>query len=149
MERKAKRRFTEKMELFCLAYIETGNASEAYRRSYNTTNMADKTAQREGYNLLQNPLVQARIEELRTKVMERHEITVDTLLAELEVARKKALAAETPQISAAVSATMGKAKLLGLDKKIVEITGKNGGAIETKSQVTVDKKTLESVLDRL
>lgn len=147
MERKAKRRFTEKMELFCLAYIETGNASEAYRRSYNTTNMADKTAQREGYNLLQNPLVQARIEELRTKVMERHEITVDTLLAELEEARL--LGKETGKASAMVTASMGKAKLLGLDKQIVELTGKNGAPIETSSTVTVDQKAFQSVLDRL
>lgn len=147
MERKAKRRFTEKMELFCLAYIETGNASEAYRRSYNTANMADKTAQREGYNLLQNPLVQARIEELRTKVMERHEITVDTLLAELEEARL--LGKETGKASAMVNASMGKAKLLGLDKQIVELTGKNGAPIETSSTVTVDQKAFQSVLDRL
>lgn len=147
MERKAKRRFTEKMELFCLAYIETGNASEAYRRSYNTANMADKTAQREGYNLLQNPLVQARIEELRTKVMERHEITVDTLLAELEEARL--LGKETGKASAMVTASMGKAKLLGLDKQIVELTGKNGAPIETSSTVTVDQKAFQSVLDRL
>lgn len=147
MERKAKRRFTEKMELFCLAYIETGNASEAYRRSYNTANMADKTAQREGYNLLQNTLVQARIEELRTKVMERHEITVDTLLAELEEARL--LGKETGKASAMVTASMGKAKLLGLDKQIVELTGKNGAPIETSSTVTVDQKALQSVLDRL
>lgn len=149
MERKAKRRFTDKMELFCLAYVETGNASEAYRRSYNTANMAEKTAQREGYNTLQRPQVQARLEELRNQVMERHEITVDTLLAELEEARKAALGAETPQTSAAVSATMGKAKLLGLDKKIVELTGKNGAPIETNSTVTVDQKALSAVLDRL
>ncbi|MCA4964921.1 terminase small subunit [Pseudomonas sp. Y24-6] len=149
MERPRKRRFTDKMEAFCLAYIETNNASEAYRRSYNVTNMAEKTAARESWIVLQKPQVQARLAELREVVMDRHNITVDTLLAELEEARKAALSAETPQTSAAVSATMGKAKLLGLDKKIVEITGKNGGAIETKSQVTVDKKTLESVLDRL
>ncbi|PYY72189.1 terminase small subunit [Pseudomonas jessenii] len=149
MERPKKRRFTDKMEAFCLAYIETNNASEAYRRTYNVANMAEKTMQREGWNLFQRPQVQERLAELRDAVMDRHQITVDTLLAELEEARKAALAAETPQTSAAVSATMGKAKLLGLDKKIVEITGKNGGAIETKSQVTVDKKTLESVLDRL
>ena len=149
MERPRKRRFTDKMEAFCLAYIETNNASEAYRRSYNVTNMAEKTAARESWIVLQKPQVQDRLAELREVVMDRHNITVDTLLAELEEARKAALGAETPQTSAAVSATMGKAKLLGLDKKIVEITGKNGGAIETKSQVTVDKKTLESVLDRL
>ncbi|HAL69181.1 terminase small subunit [Pseudomonas promysalinigenes] len=147
MERKAKRRFTDKMELFCLAYVETGNASEAYRRSYNTANMADKTAQREGYNLLQNPLVQARIEELRIKVMERHEITVDTLLAELEEARL--LGKETGKASAMVTASMGKAKLLGLDKQIVELTGKDGAPIETKSTVKVDQEALESVLARL
>lgn len=147
MERKAKRRFTDKMELFCLAYVETGNASEAYRRSYNTSNMADKTAQREGYNLLQNHLVQARIEELRIKVMERHEITVDTLLAELEEARL--LGKETGKASAMVTASMGKAKLLGLDKQIVELTGKDGAPIETKSTVKVDQEALESVLARL
>jgi phage terminase small subunit len=149
MDRPRKRRFTDKMEAFCLVYMETNNASEAYRRSYNVTNMAEKTAARESWIVLQKPQVQARIAELREAVMDRHQITVDSLLAELEEARTAALSAETPQTSAAVSATMGKAKLLGLDKKIVEISGKNGGAIETKSQVTVDKKTLESVLDRL
>lgn len=146
MERKRKRHFSDKMEKFCLAYVETANAAESYRRSYNTDSMAEKTIQREGWNVLQKPQVQARLEELRKKVMERHEITVDTLLAELEEARKAALGAETPQTSAAVSATMGKAKLLGLDKKIVELTGKNGAPIQTSSTVTVDQKALSSVL---
>lgn len=144
MERKAKRRFTDKMELFCLAYVETGNASEAYRRSYNTTNMADKTAQREGYNTLQKPQVQARIEELRNQVMDRHEITVDTLLLELEQARRLAL--DTKKAAAAVTATMGKAKLLGLDKQIVELTGKDGAPIETQSTIKVDQEALDAVL---
>lgn len=144
MERKAKRRFTDKMELFCLAYVETGNASEAYRRSYNTTNMAEKTAQREGYNTLQKPQVQARIEELRNQVMDRHEITVDTLLLELEQARRLAL--DTKKAAAAVTATMGKAKLLGLDKQIVELTGKDGAPIETQSTIKVDQEALEAVL---
>ena len=146
MERKRKRHFSDKMEKFCLAYVETANAAESYRIAYNTENMAAATIGREGYNTLQKPQVQARLEELRKRVMERHEITVDTLLAELEEARKAALGAETPQTSAAVSATMGKAKLLGLDKKIVELTGKNGAPIETSSTVTVDQKALSSVL---
>lgn len=149
MTRPTKRRFTDKMETFCLAYMETGNATEAYRRSYNIENMIASSVGREAWIVLQKPQVQARIAELREVVMERHKITIDTLLAELEEARQKAMNAETPQASAAVSATMGKAKLLGLDKKIVEITGKNGGAIETSSKVTVDKKAFESVLDRL
>lgn len=79
--------------------------------------------------------------------MERHEITVDTLLAELEEARL--LGKETGKASAMVTASMGKAKLLGLDKQIVELTGKDGAPIETKSTVKVDQEALESVLARL
>ena len=37
-----------------------------------------------------------------------------------------ALAAETPQASAAVGATMGKAKLLGLDKQIIDHRSADG-----------------------
>ncbi|MGP5106706.1 terminase small subunit [Pseudomonas helleri] len=147
MERPKKRRFTDKMEAFCLAYIETGNASEAYRRTYNTTKMAEKTVQREGWNLFQRPQVQERLAELREGVMDRHQITVDTLLAELEEARL--LGKETGKASAMVTASMGKAKLLGLDKQIVELTGKDGAPIETKSTVKVDQEALESVLSRL
>lgn len=147
MERPRKRRFTDKMEAFCLVYMETNNASEAYRRSYNVTNMADKTAARESWIVLQKPQVQARLAELREVVMERHNITVDTLLAELEEARL--LGKETGKASAMVTASMGKAKLLGLDKQIVELTGKNGAPIETSSTVTVDQKAFQSVLDRL
>jgi hypothetical protein len=44
----------------------------------------------------------------------------------LEEARRIALGAETPQTSAAVSATMGKAKLVGLDKQILDMRSSDG-----------------------
>ncbi|MDG6264490.1 terminase small subunit, partial [Glaesserella parasuis] len=53
-----------------------------------------------------------------------HKLTVDDLLDELEVAREKAL--EREQLSVAVSATMGKAKLLGLDKQVINHTSSDG-----------------------
>ena len=149
METKRKRKFSDKMEKFCLAYVETANAAESYRIAYSTANMATATIGREGYNVLQLPQVQERLAELREHVMDRHKITVDTLLIELEEARKAALAAETPQAAAAVGATMGKAKLLGLGKKIVELTGKDGGDIKTTSTVTVSEKVMNSIIDRL
>ena len=34
---------TPKQEAFCLAYMETGNASEAYRRAYDADNMKPAT----------------------------------------------------------------------------------------------------------
>lgn len=62
---------------------------------------------------------------MRGEIKQRHNVTVDSLLAELEEARQ-ALSAETPQSSAAVAATMGKAKLVGLDKQIIDHTSSDG-----------------------
>ena len=105
-------KLTPKQEKFCQVYIETGNASEAYRQSYNTAKMKPETVNRTAKQLLDNRKIAARLDELREEHAKRHEITVDTLVAELEEARK--LAFETEKAAAAVQATMGKAKLLGL-----------------------------------
>ena len=115
-------KLTPKQEKFCQVYIETGNASEAYRQAYNTEKMKPESVNSKGYQLLQHVQITARLDELRAEHKKRHEITVDTLVAELEEARK--LAFETDKAAAAVSATMGKAKLLGLvvDKQETAIT---------------------------
>lgn len=114
---------TEKQEKFCRAYIETGNASEAYRQAYNAEKMKPETVTIKASELLKNGKVRGRVEELKKRHAKRHDYKVDDLLAELEEARKIALQAETPQTSAAISATLGKAKLLGLDKKLIEHSG--------------------------
>lgn len=109
---------TPKQENFCLAYLETGNASEAYRRSYDAENMTPESVNRKAKELIDNGKITARLEELRAPVIAKAQLTVEDLLAELEEARKLAIDTETP--APAVSATMGKAKLLGLDKQVVD-----------------------------
>jgi len=111
---------TPKQESFCLAYLETGNASEAYRRSYDADGMKPQGVNRRAKELLDNGKIAARLEELRKPIIERHKVTVDSLILELEEAREAALKAA--QAGAAVSATMGKAKLCGLDKQIIDHT---------------------------
>lgn len=123
------RKLTPKQEAFCLSYIETGNASEAYRRSYSMERMQTGTINTKAKELLNNGPITVRIAELQADHTERHKVTVDDLLVELEEARQAALKAESPQSSAAVAATMGKAKLLGLDKQVIEHSGPNGGPI--------------------
>ncbi len=59
-----------------------------------------------------NDRVADRIRELQDEAKERTLVTIQTLTAELEEARRLALEVSNP--SAAVSATMGKAKLNGL-----------------------------------
>ena len=105
---------TPKQEQFARLYVETGNASEAYRQAYNTDNMKPETVTNEAYKLLQDPDISAMVDDLKAEARQRHAVTVSDLLHELEQARAAALAAPTPQSSAAVSATMGKAKMLGL-----------------------------------
>ncbi|WP_314366449.1 terminase small subunit [Neisseria cinerea] len=105
---------TPKQEHFARLYVETGNASEAYRQAYNAENMKPETVTNEAYKLLQSPDISAMVDDLKAEARQRHRVTVDDLLHELEQARAAALAAPTPQSSAAVSATMGKAKMLGL-----------------------------------
>lgn len=105
---------TLKQVRFCRAYIETGNASESYRRAYDADDMSDNAIRVEACRLLQNPNVALTIEKMQAQAVERHLITVDSLIAELEEARK--LAAETANATALQNATMNKAKLLGLDK---------------------------------
>ena len=105
-------KLTPKQERFCQVYIETGNASEAYRQAYNASRTKPEVVAVKASQMLANGKVAVRIDALRALHQKRHEITVDDLVKELEEARK--LAFETDKAAAAVSATMGKAKLLGL-----------------------------------
>lgn len=125
---------TPKQENFCQLYIELGNASEAYRQSYDADSMNENTVNREASALLDNHKVATRLEQIRMEHKKRHNITVDTLLLELEEARRAALDGERVQSAAAVAATMGKAKLLGLDKQLIDVTT-NGESINSKPTV--------------
>lgn len=129
---------TPKQEAFAIAYVETGNASEAYRRSYNAEKMKPETVNRTAKEQLDNPKIAARLAELKAAHVERHEVTVDDLIRELEEARSIAMAGERQQPAAMVAATMGKAKILGLvqDKVDARLTGPDGGPIEHSLRVT-------------
>jgi phage terminase small subunit len=112
---------TPKQEAFCLAFIETGNASEAYRRSYDADDMKPATVNRAAKELTDNPKIAARIDGLRTIHVERHKLTIDDLIAQLDEDRQFARTQEAP--AAAISATIGKAKLLGFFTDKVEHSG--------------------------
>lgn len=113
---------TPKQEKFCLHYLELGNASEAYRKAGYSKDMSDKTVNEAASRLLKDSKVIARLDELRKPIIEKTMITVEDLVKELEKARIAALTSETVQASAAISATMGKAKLLGLGVEKVDLT---------------------------
>ncbi|KAA6316689.1 hypothetical protein EZS27_033036 [termite gut metagenome] len=77
-------KLTIKQEDFCNYYIETGNASEAYRRAYDCSNMTDKTVWEKASELLDNGKVTARVNELQNELKAKSDITKERILKELE-----------------------------------------------------------------
>lgn len=74
---------TIKQEKFCHAYLETGNATAAYRQSYSCGRMKDATINRKAVELLRNGKITARIDELQSELRKLSDITKTEVLAEL------------------------------------------------------------------
>jgi phage terminase small subunit len=66
---------TRKQEAFACAYVETGNASEAYRRAgYDVKGMKPATLEREAHAVRHHPKVSPRIDDLMAGHAQRHDI---------------------------------------------------------------------------
>lgn len=113
-------KLTPKQERFCQKYIELGNATEAYYAAYDAQGSKPITANRRAKELLDNSKIAARVRELQKMHLQRHIVSVDSITQELEEARKSALSERQP--SAAVQASMGKAKLHGLILERADLT---------------------------
>ena len=171
---------TVKQEAFVLAYIETNNASEAYRRAYDCSKMTEKSINENASKLLKHAKVAPRVAAHRAKLSEKHGVTADRVIRELaligfsnmldyikttdegsafidlsKLSRDQAAAigeitSETymegrGEEAVAVKRTRFKlndkraalvdlGKHLGLFKEIKEISGPNGGPIETSER---------------
>lgn len=119
---------TPKQEKFCQRYVELGNASEAYRQSYNASGMSSASVNRKAKELLDNGKIAARLQELGAMHLEKHGETVESIARMLK--EDRAFAVECAKPSAAVSASMGLAKLYGLLTDKHEHTGANGDPIQ-------------------
>ena len=113
---------TPKQENFVIAYLETGNASEAYRRSYDASKMKEATINRNAKAMTDDSKIAARIAELRQPVVEQVQITLKNHLEKLAELRDKADASEKWQ--AAIQAEIARGKVSGLYVDKVEHTGK-------------------------
>lgn len=107
------RQLTPKQESFIRTYLETSNASEAYRRVYDVSETTKATTiVVKASELMANPMVAARLAELQERAAEKALVTVASITAELNEARDLARQLENP--TAMTTAVMGKAKVNGL-----------------------------------
>jgi phage terminase small subunit len=74
------KKLTIKQEKFACEFVETGNASESYRKAYDISRMSAKSIGRKSCELKSNPLAAARIKELHEAALERAEIKVSEVL---------------------------------------------------------------------
>lgn len=118
---------TPKQEAFCTYYLQSGNATDAYRKAGYGPNMAEKTISEAASRLLKNSKVVARIEALRVPVAEKAQLTLETHLADLQ--RLRNMAAKKDQFSAAISAEIARGKAAGLySDKSQQKSGADGAA---------------------
>ena len=116
-------KLTLKQEKFCLKYIETGNATEAYKLVYGVGKQKPETVNRNAFKLTENNKIITRLAQLNDRALKRHDVTIDTITADLMEDRKSARDLDSPQLSVAVSATMGIAKVHGLLTDKVKVDG--------------------------
>ena len=127
---------TPKQEAFALAYVETGNAAEAYRRAYDvraaTKHISIYVA---ASRLLSDPKILLRVAELQKQAAALCLFTVKDAFEEYEAARKLAMSAGVDNPSAAVAAVKGKVALFGLEapaKSRIDHTSSDGSMSPTR-----------------
>lgn len=122
----------QRHEAFAQALAKGKTADEAYALAGFKPNRGNATTLKAKQSILN------RVSEIQIKVAKKVEITVESLAAELEEARSLAIGEK--QTSAAVSATMGKAKLFGLGVEHRKLSG-------TIQVVTITPKMLDGLTE--
>ncbi len=131
---------TQRQEAFCLAFVETGNASEAYRRAYKPKRMSAKSIHEKASHILAEGKVRARVADLRGKAADQAVLTLVDHLSKL--AELRDMAVKDEEWDAAIRAETKRGEAAGLypDRGRVNVSvalpGKTEPASETARWVS-------------
>lgn len=130
MAKKGKKGLTPKQQAFVNAYIETGNASEAYRRAYPACDKWKEKSIRDNAHILlrYNTGVIQAVTQAQAGVAQRNEITIDWVLQNLKEVAEACKKAKKLDSSGA--------------NKALELIGKHLGFFEADNR----QKAFESVV---
>jgi phage terminase small subunit len=103
---------TPKQERFAQLVASGENLSDAYRQAYDASGMKPASVNRSAKEVIDNPKIAARVEELRKPIVERAQITLETHLRDLMMLRN--MAVKEKQISAAIAAEVARGKASGV-----------------------------------
>jgi phage terminase small subunit len=121
-KKKQNHAITPKQEKFCQEYLKCGNASEAYRLSYNISNMKPQSVNRAAKQLLDNTKIASRIKEIQAPALQETHLTLVSHLNELQ--RLKEFAEDLQKPASAIKAEELRGKAAGLYTEKYEIDKK-------------------------
>jgi phage terminase small subunit len=131
---------TPKQEAFAQAYVETGNASEAYRKAYDASGMKPATIHVKACELLSSGKVAVRVGELQKAGQAKHEMNLERLTNMTLQAFEVAVINAEPQ--GMVAAVKQLSKMHGFD------TEKRGNERDPLAEVPSDvRRALVAALD--
>ena len=119
---KKPREISEKQKTFCRLHHANPKKTEAW--AYRKAGYTGKGAEVSACKLLKIPKIMEYMDSLREKTQKKYEVTVDSIMAELNDAKQFAYDCESP--AAVNQAIMGKAKVAGLLIEKKEVTGGDG-----------------------
>jgi phage terminase small subunit len=136
------RPLTPKQQAFVAEYAIDCNATQAAIRA----GYSKRTAQEQSARLLSNVMVGEAVRKALDAKAERTKIDADWVMGKLE--KEATFDGEGSSHSARVSALATMAKTLGMMKDRVEVTGKDGGPIETSDMTEEERAKRLMVLLR-
>jgi len=120
---------TPKQEAFAQHFVLNGNASAAYRGSYDIRpNTKETSIGQSAKQLLDHPKISLRIAALRAAAAEKAMITLDQHLSTLADLRDKA--AQAGQMGAAITAEIARGKAAGLYVEKREVNARMTAVVE-------------------
>lgn len=151
------RGLTPKQEKFCQLYIELGNASEAYRQSYDCQDMKPESINRLAKKELDKIKIRSRVDVLQQEHRQRHNLTIDNIIADLQEVRDICMGRKSVVLTDVVKNTQ-EGTLNAIDSpmfvfeptsanKALELLGKHLGMFTNKVDVTTDGKPLPTVIN--
>lgn len=133
---------TPKQEKFCQGIVSGLNQSDAYRAAYNCENMGGPTINNNAHVMMQDSDIAMRIEALRLPIAERLGLGLEDYLKEM--INMKDDAKSDAEHSAAIKAFELVGKALGYYVNKTELSGRDGGKIETVTEIVLSSPEIES-----
>lgn len=134
-------KLTPKQEAFVHAYLETSNATEAYRRAYDAENMAEATINVKASELLKNGKVSVRLHELQERASAKVVLSRAWVLERLMRNADAAVGKEDFQASNKALELLGKTDELGM---FTEKTKNETVVTGNMTMTTVDRPERET-----